>query len=78
MDENEAARLLYEEKILNDWESGLADARDDGIEYGIGIGEQRGISIGEQRGISIGEGHILDLWRSGVSYEDALKQVGHQ
>jgi predicted transposase/invertase (TIGR01784 family) len=45
-DENEAARLLYEEKILNDWESGLADARDDGIQIGLQQGIQNARSAG--------------------------------
>jgi predicted transposase/invertase (TIGR01784 family) len=51
-DENERARIMYEEKILLDWQSGINEAREEG----------------EQR--------ILDLWKQGVSYADAMKQTG--
>jgi hypothetical protein len=53
-------------KTLSDWTSSINGA------------ERRGIAIGEQRGVKLGEQHILDLWRRGISYEDALKRAGHQ
>jgi predicted transposase/invertase (TIGR01784 family) len=58
-DENEAARLLYEEKILNDWESGLDDAREDGI------------TIGEQRR----DAEILRMLDSGMSVDQLRSKL---
>jgi hypothetical protein len=59
-DENERARLLTLEKNLLDYQSGIISA------------ERRGMQQGIQQGID----EVLNLWKQGLSYSDAVKQMG--
>jgi predicted transposase/invertase (TIGR01784 family) len=43
------------QKTINDHNSEITVAKEEGREEGIAIGEERGIAIGEERGITIGE-----------------------
>ena len=46
------------------WDDALAVAKEEGIEIGDAIGEVKGIK------------KMLALWESGISLEDAKRQIG--
>jgi flagellar biosynthesis/type III secretory pathway protein FliH len=43
------------QKTINDYNSEMTVAREEGLEEGIAIGEAKGIAIGKEEGIAIGE-----------------------
>ncbi|MDR2464491.1 MAG: PD-(D/E)XK nuclease family transposase, partial [Holosporales bacterium] len=43
------------QKTINDYNSEMTVAREEGLEEGIAIGKEEGIAIGEAKGIAIGE-----------------------
>ena len=69
-DEEERARLMRDEKIELDYQSGLSYAKKQGIK----IGEQRGIQIGEQRLLEERQ-RFLSLLDQGLSAEEIREQL---
>ena len=72
-------RLEYEarEKAVRDYNQGMKEATERGIEIGEKRGEKRGIEIGEKRGIEIGKiGIAKKLFSFGMTTEDIAEATG--
>jgi len=82
--EHERARLLSEYKYQLDIQSKLVHAKREGRkegekkgrQEGEKIGRQEGEKIGRQEGRQEGEQRIIELWKSGKSLDEVIKEYG--